>query len=132
MRLCRYQAESKNLLFAGTPKAQCPCLPSRRARSSFRRSTCSNIAVITPASAETTAPRKRNNPVVFHSDPLPGRSGWVALAVPTIAHEMMENSSSVAARMYKFRDISVSMLAVMSYHLSEPKNRSTSAISFVI
>ena len=39
------------------------------------------------------------------NDPLPGRSGWVELTELSMAHEISENNSSVAARMYRFRDI---------------------------
>jgi hypothetical protein len=39
---------------------------------------------------------------------VPGRSGWLAPTVATMAQETIEKSSKVAARMKRFRDITSS------------------------
>jgi hypothetical protein len=79
--------------------------PRRLGRLSFLRSTCSNMAVMTPAKAEIRAPTKRKSAVVFQSEPFPGRPGWDPLGTRLMPQEISENSVSEAARINRFRDM---------------------------
>jgi hypothetical protein len=63
------------------------------------------MAVITPAKAEIRAPTKRKSPVVFQSEPFPGRPGWDPLGTRLMPQQISENSMSEAARIYRFRDM---------------------------
>jgi hypothetical protein len=47
-----------------------------RSRSADRRSTCSNIFVITPAKTERSANSNKSSAIVFHRDPFPGSPIW--------------------------------------------------------
>ena len=77
--------------------------PSRPRRlihcSSLRRSTCSNIAVITPSSATISPPTVRNSAVVFLSVPFAGSAGCIRPDVIAITNETAANSSSTPAKM---------------------------------
>ena len=50
--------------------------PFSRSRSAARRSTCSNIFVITPANTDSSDDKSRNIAIVFHNDPFPGNPIW--------------------------------------------------------
>ncbi len=81
-----------------------PRRPRRCSRlSSFRRSTCSNIAVITPSSATTSPPTVINSALVFHSVPFAGSAGCNRPDVSDIPKHTTANNNSTPARMYKFR-----------------------------